>query len=52
MEKIVTCILVTGEKAVGFYSGVQKESTGSYLVERVTIEGGYKADYAWASSIK
>lgn len=50
-NKIVTCVLVTGEIAIGTYSGIQKEMTGSYLVENVTTEDGKKADYAWAESI-
>lgn len=46
----VTCTLVTGEKAIGYYS-CTKPTTGSHLIERVTTENGAKADYAWASSI-
>lgn len=49
--KFVMCVLVTGENAMGFYSGVQKSDTGSYLVENVTTECGKIADYAWAESI-
>jgi hypothetical protein len=48
--EVVTCILVTGERAVGFYS-CQNPATKSFLVEHVTTENGMKAEYAWAESI-
>lgn len=47
---MVTCILVTGEKAVGTYS-CTKETTGSHLIENVTTENGQKAAFAWAKEI-
>lgn len=48
--ELVNCILVTGEKAIGFYS-CTKESTGSHLITNVTTENGMKAEFAWASEI-
>jgi hypothetical protein len=48
--EIVTCTLVTGERAVGFYETTSPR-TGSHLIKRVTVEGGQKADYAWATVI-
>ncbi len=48
---IVTCTLVTGERAVGFYSGHRNPVSLSYLVNHVSVEGGKKADYAWASVV-
>lgn len=51
MEPIlVDCELVTGEKAVGLYSGVKSEVTGSFLIESVRTEDGKTADYAWATN--
>lgn len=44
---IVTCVLVTGENAVGKYS-MTSPVTGSHLIENVELEDGRKADYAWA----
>lgn len=46
----VSCVLVTGEKAVGFYE-CQKPTTGSHLVRNVTTENGQVAEYAWAESV-
>lgn len=52
MEKqLVHCVLVTGEIAKGFYSGVRSKATGNYLIEDVKTEDGKSADYAWASKI-
>lgn len=50
-KKLISCVLVTGEKAIGFYEGIRKESTGSYLIEKVTTENGQVAQYAWAKEV-
>lgn len=48
--EVVTATLVTGERAVGYYSATSPV-TGSHLLQQVTVEGGLKADYAWAEKI-
>lgn len=48
--QVVTCTLVTGEMAVGFYETTNPR-TGSYLIRKVTTINGERADYAWASKI-
>lgn len=50
-RELVHCVLVTGEIGKGFYGGVQKSDTGSYLVEDFRSENGQFADYAWASKV-
>lgn len=48
---MVVCTLITGQRAVGTYT-CTKESTGTHLVENLTVEGGYRADYGWATTIE
>lgn len=43
--------LSTGEKGFGVYQ-CTKESTGSHLIENVTmLTGGRTADYVWAETV-
>lgn len=48
---MVTFEAVTGEKGIGTYS-CTKETTGSHLIENVTLEDGRKADFVWARKME
>lgn len=50
-KTLVHCVLVTGEIAKGWYSGIQSPSTGSFHIEDVRTEDGQFAEYAWATKI-
>lgn len=47
----VSFVAVTGEEGIGTYR-LTKDTTGSHLIEDVTLLNGRSVEYMWAESIQ